>query len=252
MSENPDQPTQMLLEWVGGTATIDAMLHYGFFSGRELSEYGLSGLEDRRFYDAALTVIGGRTVQVLVAPDPSVSARPVYTASFYRNRDRIANEGLSQRLRDIERAFMVCLRYMMRNMANAYEPIYELDRDRLAPYADDETLLSIKPGTVLLANNDMGTANVTAIRSYPIPSNIGAFLQAADQFMEMAHYVTNIPAALHGTAVGTGANRTVRGMFNLQSNALKSLQAAVANIDESVFQPMGEHLYALNMLYADD
>jgi hypothetical protein len=74
----------------------------------------------------------------------------------------------------------------------------------------------------------------------------------ANEFMEMAHVVTNIPAALHGTAVGSGANRNARGMFNLQSNALKSLQSAVANIDETVFQPMGELLYAYNMLYEDD
>ena len=103
-----------------------------------------------------------------------------------------------------------------------------------------------------LADNEMGTANVPAIRTYTIQNNIAAFLQAAEHFMELAHQVTNIPAALHGTAVGSGANRTVRGMFNLQSNALKSLQAAVGNIDESVFQPMGELLYAWNMLYEDD
>jgi hypothetical protein len=252
MSENPDQPTQTLLEWVGGTATIDSMIHYGFFSGRELSAHGVSGLDDRVFYDACLTIIGGRTVQVLIAPDPSVASRPVYAASFYRNRDRIANEGLAQRLRDVERAFMACLRYTIRNMANASEPIYELDRARLSRYASDDDLFSVMPGSVFLADNDLATANVPAVRTYTIQNNIGAFLQAADQFMEMAHIVTNIPAALHGTAVGTGANRTVRGMFNLQSNALKSLQAAVANIDVDVFQPMGELFYAWNMLYEDD
>jgi hypothetical protein len=41
-------------------------------------------------------------------------------------------------------------------------------------------------------------------------------------------------------------------MANLQSNAVKSLQAAVGNIDETVFLPMGELLYGYNMLYEDD
>jgi hypothetical protein len=252
MGGNPDQPDGRLMEWVRGTGTIDAMIHYGFFSGRELSEHGLSGLEATTYYDACLTILAGRTVQVLLAPEPSVSPRPVYTASFYRTRDRIANEGLAQRLRDVERAFMVSLRYMIRNMANASEPIYELDRTRLSRYADDDTLSGIGPGSVLLADGDLASSNSQAVRTYTVANNIGAFLQAAEYFMEMAHYVTNIPAALHGTAVGTGANRTVRGMFNLQSNALKSLQAAVGNIDETVFQPMGELLYAWNMLYEPD
>jgi hypothetical protein len=252
MSDNPDQPDRQLIYWANSTGTIDTLVHYGFVSGRELAEYGIGGLEPYAFYDATVTVIGGYTVQVFVAPDPSVSIRPVFTASFYRTRDRIPNFGIAQRVRDIERAFLTCLRYLIRNMANASEPIVEADLSRLSKHHQDEDLTRFSPGQVFLVSSDPLMSQAPALRFYTVPNAMPQFSQLLDHFMDMADKLTNIPAALHGTAVGSGANRTFRGMANLQSNALMSLQAAVGNIDETVFLPMGELLYGYNMLYEDD
>jgi hypothetical protein len=252
LSENPDQPDNRLSTWANCTSTIDTLTHYGFVSGRELAEYGITGLESTRFYNATITIIGGYTIQVFVAPDPTVDIRPVFTASFYKTRDRIPNFGISQRLRDVERCFMIALRYLVRNMAAASEPICEADFARLSRYQDENSLQHINPGMLYLTENDPLNANVPALRFYSIPNAVGEFLRVLEAFMELGHSVTNIPAALHGTAVGTGANRTFRGMANLQANAIKSLQAAVGNIDETVFLPMGRLLYSYNMLYEDD
>lgn len=70
--------------------------------------------------------------------------------------------------------------------------------------------------------------------------------------MQLADKVTNIPAAMHGEAVGSGAMRTFRGMSLLQGNATKALSAATDNIAESVFKPLGQSLYNINMLYSPD
>ena len=70
--------------------------------------------------------------------------------------------------------------------------------------------------------------------------------------MQLADRVTNIPAALHGEAVGSGAMRTFRGMSMLQGNATKALHAAVSNMATGIFDPLGQLLYNLNMLYAED
>ncbi|MDR1872029.1 MAG: hypothetical protein LBS60_08980 [Deltaproteobacteria bacterium] len=252
MSSNPDQPDRQMVYWANCTGTIDALVHYGLVSGRELAEYGLSGLEPGKYYDATITVIGGYTVQVFVAPDPTVNIRPVFTASFYRTRDRIANFGIGQRIRDVERAFLVALRYLIRNMAGASEPITEIDRARFSKFMTDEQLVQCSPGTVFIADNDPLGSQAPGLRYYTAPNALPALSQLMQYFMELSHIVTNVPASLHGTAEGTGANRTFRGMANLQSNAVKSLQAAVGNIDETVFLPMGELLYGYNMLYEDD
>jgi len=91
-----------------------------------------------------------------------------------------------------------------------------------------------------------------AMRFYSVPSVLGEYRSLLDNYMELAHYVTNIPAALHGTAVGSGANRTFRGAAMLQGNAIKAIQAAVGNIDQGIFSPCGELLFNYNMLYEDD
>jgi hypothetical protein len=251
LSANPDQPDGRITAWDDGTETVDMLVHYGMASGRELSEYGLGGLERGRFYDATVTVIGGYTVQVFVAPDPAVSARPVFTASFYRTRDRIANFGISQRMRGVERAFMAAFRYMIRNMASSSAPVWEADWGRVSKYLDDDSLDRIDPGQVFIVESDPMVQG-PALRPQVIPGAPGQFARALEYFMDLADRVTNIPAALHGTAVGTGANRTFRGMAMLQSNAVKSIQDAVANIDEGVYGPMGQLLYGYNMLYHGD
>jgi hypothetical protein len=137
-------------------------------------------------------------------------------------------------------------------MANASEPIVEADLSRLSKHHQDEDLAQFSPGQVFLVNRDPLMSQDQALSFYTVPNAMPQFSQLLDHFMDMADKLTNIPAALHGTAVGSGANRTFRGMANLQSNALMSLQAAVGNIDETVFLPMGELLYGYNMLYEDD
>jgi hypothetical protein len=127
-----------------------------------------------------------------------------------------------------------------------------MDYTRLSKHMKSEDLVNFTPGSVYLVESDMMPQQGPAVRPFVVPSNIGDYVRLMEHFMEMAHSVTNIPAALHGTAVGTGANRTFRGMATLQSNAVKSIQAAVGNIDEGIFLPMGRLLYAYNMLYEDD
>lgn len=248
MSENPDQRDDSQVMWQNSSGTIDSMMAIGVYSGRELGEYGISGLDSKTYYDATATIIGGRTVQLYIQPDPSIGIRPIHTASFYKTRDRIAGSGIAQRMRDVDRAYQTVFRYMLRNVANASEPIVEADYTRLSPYMADEDLTSLIPGSFYLANNEL-MSNVPALRMYSIPSVIGEYANTLQYLMELGHLVTNIPAALHGMPVGTGMNRTFRGAALLQGNAVKSITAAVNNIDETVLGPLGTLLFNWNMLY---
>ncbi|MDR1314851.1 MAG: hypothetical protein LBQ12_14475, partial [Deltaproteobacteria bacterium] len=252
MSPNPDQPDDHLAHWADCTESIDALQHYGRFSGRELESCGLTGLDRGVFYDASVTVIGGYTVQCHVFKNPAALVRPVFTASFYRTADRIPNSGIAQRLRDVERMYLAAIRYLMYNAALSSAPIAEMDASRLSKHMAGQDLSRLTPGSIYLTESDLSGSAAPALRSFAIPSNMGEYARLMGDFIELSHLVTNIPAALHGTAVGTGANRTFRGMATLQANAVKSIQAAVGNIDEQVFLKMGEYLFNLNMLYEKD
>lgn len=195
---------------------------------------------------------GYKVLQVKVNSDPRMQRRPVYTASFYRTGgDRIAGDGIAQRLRDIERAYHACLAYLMRNAANSSAPMCEADYRRISKYMSDEDLARPVPGTMYLSDSDPGS-QAAALKFFNIPSNIPAYSQLMEMFNQLADRVTNIPAALHGEAVGSGAMRTFRGMSLLQGNATRALRSAVTNIDSGVFEPLGQLLYSINMLYAAD
>lgn len=252
LSRSPDDPKRNLSLWSSNVAPIEVLTHYGVMSGRELSKYNFSGLNDTEFYNCEIAMAGYRVIQVRVISDPRMQTRPIYTASFYRTGgDRIAGDGIAQRLRDIERAYISCLQYLMRNAANASAPLCEADYRRLSKYMTDEDLGHVVPGLMYLSESDTAN-NSPALRFFNIPSNIPAYAQLMEMFMQLADRVSNIPASLHGEAVGSGAMRTFRGMSMLQGNATKALHAAVTNLSNGVFMPLGTNLYNTNMLYAKD
>ena len=251
LSENPEQPDERLIQWNNCVATVDVLVHYGFFSGRELQEQGVMDVEEHEFYNAMITVVGKRTIQVIVFKNPKLNTRPIFTTSFYKTHDRIPSFSIPQRIRDVERCYLIMLRYLMSNASSASGPIVEADYSRLAKYMTDEDIAKIVPNTVYLADASMPNSN-PALRFYATPSVMPQYQQALQYFMDLTDRVSNIPAALHGTAQGSGANRTFRGAAMLQGNALKAIQAAVTNIDQFVFEPMGTMLYNYNMEYSKD
>ena len=90
-----------------------------------------------------------------------------------------------------------------------------------------------------------------AIKFTQIPNTTSQALQLAQFIFEQAHIISNIPAALHGQPVGSGANRTVRGLLTLQGNTLKPIQSALINLDLGVIEPMVTLLYMLLVMYED-
>lgn len=253
LSREPNSAQRNLAMWSSNVRPIEVLTHYGFFSGRELNKYKFTGLEDTEYYNSQISMVNGRVIEVKVFSDPKLATRPIYTASFYKTGgDRIAGDGIAQRLRDVERAYTACLMYLMRNAANASAPLCEADYRRIRKYMGEDELGSIVPGSMYLVDGDFSNSNTPAFRFTNIPANMPAYSQLMEMFMQLADRVTNIPAALHGEAVGSGAMRTFRGMSMLQGNAVKALHAAVENIADGVFRPFGELLYNTNMIYAKD
>lgn len=253
LSHAPDDPARDLSLWSSNVAPIEVLTHYGLMSGRELSKYGFNNLEDLEFYNCEIAMAGYRVIRVQVMSDPKMNTRPVYTASFYRTGgDRIAGDGIAQRIRDVERAYHACLGYLMRNAANASAPLCEADYKRISEYLTENDLGNVVPGMMYMVNSDVTNSNQPALRFFNVPSNIPAYAQLMEMFMQLADRITNIPASLHGEAVGSGAMRTFRGMNLLQGNATKALHASVDNISNGVFDPLGHLLYNINMLYAED
>lgn len=251
LSHAPDAPSRDINLWASNVRPIEVLHHYGVMSGRELGKYGFSDLDNNDFYNCEIVMAGYRVIMVKVLRDPRLQTRPIYTASFYRTGgDKIAGDGIAQRLRDIERAYLATMRYLLRNAQYASAPLCEADYNRIAKYMGDDDLGNVVPGLMYMVDSTVASSNNPALRFFNIPSNLAGYVQLLEMFMQLADRVTNIPAQLHGEAVGSGAMRTFRGMSALQGNATKALHAAVDNLTNGVFAPMGQLLYNINMLYS--
>lgn len=251
MSENPDQPDDYLKHWTNCTGTVDALIYYGWFSSDELNRYGITGLEEGTNYNAVVTMVAGKTIQVSLTPNPAVQSRPVFTASYYKTRDRIPNYSIPQKIRDVERCYHATLRYLMRNASNISGPIVEADYKRVIRHMTKEDMGAIVNDTIYFVDNDVAT-NTPAFRFYAQPNAVPTLSELLGKWEVLADKITDIPSILHGQSSGGGAQRTARGLYLLQGNATKSFQAATSNMDRDVFVPCGTLMYNNNMLFEKD
>jgi len=248
---NPDAPGSSVLQaWTAGDQ-IEMVTRYGRVRGKQLLEYGIH-VDPEQTYETVITCIGEYTIQAYVNQNPHANPRPVHIASFQKMGNKIAGVGIAQKVRDVERAYLASLRGLLNNFGRTLGPIGEVDMSRIERYISDEWEGDIVSNVMYPTDPDIAGGGRPAHYFHNVPSIAGQALQLMDYFMNLADRVTQIPAAIHGNPVGTGANRTFRGMMALQGNMMKPIQSALTNMDISMFTPLATLLYNLNMRYSKD
>lgn len=251
LSQNPDKDKQPIKRWPNDES-IDLLVHYGAISGKELRRYGMTGVDDNAFYECQATVLGSWTIRLLLNPNPDMSARPIYSSSYQRAPGKMAGYGIGQIMRDIERSFMAAYRGLIENIGFSAAPIGEVDYTRIQRYMSDEQLGELMSATVIPTDPDMTGGGRPAHYFHNVPNISGQLIGVMQYFTELADRHTGIPAAMSGQPVGTGANRTFRGIMALYGNALKGVQSAMINLDRELFEPLGKSYFAYNMRYSKD
>lgn len=251
-SKNPEGAGTNLLWAQGESAEI--LIRYGRFSGYDLQEMGFAGLDEDRLYETKVIMCGGQVIYCTINKNPSQYKRPVFTASFESRNGSIVGVGLGQKLLSIHKAYRAIIHLAMYNIGLSSEPITEVEVNRILQYMPDDWVDEpvISPGMVIPADGDRMGNGSRAIKFTQIPNTTAQALQLAQFIFEQAHIMSNIPAALHGQPVGSGANRTVRGLLTLQGNTLKPIQSALINLDLGVIEPMVTLLYMLLVMYEDE
>lgn len=249
LSDNPEDKSH--LPW-DGKSSLEVLKYYGSVKGDVLKEYGMTGLEDDEYYDCIIQTLGMFTLKVVINPNPNASARPVYVTSYEKTGNGIVGIGIAQKIRDVERAFHSCLRGMIKNMEYSSGPIGEVDFSRIQQWINDDEVGDVEPYTINPVDPDPVSGGRPAYVFHNFPNNTAALSNVCQWFMSLADVVTQIPASIHGQPVGTGANRTFRGMSMLYGNALKGVQSGIVNIDDDVVSPFATALYMLNLKYHDN
>lgn len=251
-ANNPELQFKPLI-WQQGD-TIEIVIRYGRFRGFDLKEMGFTNLDDDKSYETKIVMCGGEVIQAQLNNNPSRFKRPVFTASFERRNGSIAGIGLGQKLLGIHNAYRACINLAMYNLGLSSEPITEIELGRILQYMPEDWVddPSIYPGMTIPADGDRMGNGSRAIKFTQIPNITSQALQMANFIFDQAHVISNIPAALHGQPVGSGANRTVRGLLTLQGNTLKPIQSSLMNLDMDIIEPMVTLMYMLLVMYDDD
>lgn len=250
--QNPEV-RQTSLEWSRGQSA-EILIRYGRFSGYELKEMGFLDLEEKKLYETKIIMCGGQVIYCQINNNPSQYKRPVFTASFESRNNSIVGCGLAQKLLSLDKAYRATVNLALYNLSLASEPVTEVEVSRILQYVPDDWIEDpkIAPGMVVVADGDRMGNGSRAIKFTQIPTTTESALRLASYIFEQAHVISNIPAALHGQPVGSGANRTVRGLLTLQGNTLKPIQSALMNLDLGVIEPMVTLLYMLLVMYDED
>ena len=250
--DNPEVKLKPIA-WSDGD-TIEIVIRYGRFRGYELKEMGFDSLEDDKAYETKVVMCAGRVIQAQLNNNPGRNKRPVFTANFERRNGSIAGIGLGQKLLGIHNAFRAVIHLAMYNLGLSSEPITEMDMGRIMQYMPDDWIDDpvISPGMVIPSDGDRLGNGSRAVKFTQVPSMTASALQMAQYIFDLSHVISNIPAALHGQPVGSGANRTVRGLLTLQGNTLKPIHSSLMNLDMDIIEPMVTLMYMLLVMYDDD
>jgi len=259
MSRNPDEAARedVMMGW--DTLDVIEQLHYfGQLRGSDIKEYfqqddtGKWPVEDDKYYEVEAIVIGNWVVKLVLNPNPDITARPVFTASYQRVNGKIPGYGLAQNLRDIERGWLAAYRAVLENLSYSVAPLGEVDIGRIQRYMNVEDLGRPLPRTMVPTDPDYTQGGRPAHYFHSIPNITQQVMYLMSVFLEYADRFTGIPAALSGQPVGTGVNRTFRGITMLYGNALKGVQSALMNVDIQLLEGVGRAYFNLNMMYSDD
>lgn len=250
--KNPEIGSENLI-WSRGE-DIEILIRYGRFSGYDLKEIGFEHLDEDELYETKIIMCGGQVIYCAINNNPSQYKRPVFTTSFISRNSSIAGVGLGQKLLPLHRAYRAVLHLAMYNLGLSSEPLTEVEVNRILQYMPDEWIDEpiIAPGMVIPADGDRMGNGSRAVKFTQIPNTTDSALRFASYLLELSHVISNIPAALHGQPVGSGANRTVRGLLTLQGNTLEPINSSLTNLDIEVIEPMVTLLYILLVMYDED
>lgn len=252
IGDDPDPDLKYVTHDSNLSDMVTILRYFGKISGRVLKLYGIEGVEDTEYREVEAIVLGEWTLRLRIREEPVAAGRPVYATSYTKTNDSVAGYGVAQVLRPFERGLMAAIRSTLSNAAYSSLPLGEVDVSRIAEFGMGDIGRSLVPGVFNPVSPSIGRTSEPAYRVYSMSNYTASLWQLALNWQQLADQYVGLPAALSGQPVGTGVNRTFRGIAQLYGNALKGVQSAFTNVDTDVLERVGKNFYINNMIYSDD
>lgn len=233
-------------QWWNLDETIPLLIHEGFFSGDELSEYGITGLDPLDYVSAHIEVCGGRTIRCQLIGMPGGAAeRSYYAAPFNKIGDNLYDVlGMGAMLWDSEQRANRIMHLFEHNIDWASRPPIMSNPNVFANPSDAR---GITPGGQYEVEDRFGTSaampepirpmNAVSAQYHLLMTQVGAILRQADEDC-------GIPAFAYSAQ---DFGKSSLGEYSQRmTNALRTIKQAALNEDiyfvEPTFTSMFNHL----------
>lgn len=220
------------------TEMIDRVLHQGKFSGRELLEGGVSGIDLNEIIDAEVEIVGNRIIRISLVNSPG-GMRNVFSCS-YRMEDGAQGSSICSILYDsqlrINRLYRLCSKASNQQAGATYfaqlEALHDTDIDGV-----------FNPFEVNPLNSRTDIRNALSMVQ-PQPT----YRQLWDQLLaevKMTDEISGVSVLNYAAPQSNPGLRTATGMSLLFASAAKQLKNFAYSIDTYVLPPMLKHSHRM-------
>lgn len=230
-------------EWWGLDETIPMLIHEGYFSGQELADMGITGVDLLDYKSARVEVVGGRTIRCELIESVKGTGRTYYQAPFNMTGPGIYDSiGLAAMVWDTEQRINRLLHLFESNVDWASRP--PLLRNASA-FNNPGDAANIYPGGQFDVEESFGVTgsmpdavrpmNAVSAQYHLIMTQVNALLQLADND-------AGIPAFAYGTASNYG--RSSLGEYTQRvSGSLRTVKGLAMHEDFYFIEPCFTKLY---------
>lgn len=216
--------------------TIPLLVHEGFFSGDELREYGIGGIESTDYVSARIEVCGLRTIRAQLLRMPGGADRSYFGSPFVKTGDNLLDRiGMGALLWDSEQRVNRLMHIFEHNVDWASRPARLINSSVFANPNDADNIV---PGGQYDVEDRYATSgsmpepvrNINAVSAqyHLIMTQVGAVLRQADEDC-------GIPAFAYGAQ---NYGQASLGEFSQRmSNALRTIKQAALNEDQFFIEP---------------
>jgi hypothetical protein len=226
---------------------LQSLVHQGIFTGKELSNAGITGYDDFVHVNVTIEVFLSRVIRFEVLPYER-NQRNYYTAQHIRSGSSYAGESILTKLHHIQNEINLAMYLRKRNMYHSSGPSVIVHGGSFNRPSDFALLPFAK--TFANPNNLNGQSRfVDQVNVNPIFRQIDEQLKA---LMVQADEIAGIPSLFSGLSRGGVSRQTLGGAVLEQTNGERVIDMSIINLDTTLIEPMIEHLHYDNLIMGGD
>lgn len=229
---------------------IDMLIFHGPVLGKDLKDWGLSGVADeQQYYEATVYLIDKYVIKAVLNDDP-LGRRPYYKDCYENIPGSFWGYSMNDVLADVQGVSNAAIRSLVNNMSIASGPQAVVNVDRLPAGEDITNMYPWKIWQVV--DSQFSNKTEKPIDFFQPNTNVQELLMVLEKFYALADDFSLIPRYMSGSDKVSGPARTASGLSMLLDGANKGLKSVVQGIDNRVMAPLLTQLFDHNMIYDDD